>query len=228
MSNGVKAWSWSAYSDYNRCPLYYVENYIHKAIPKVTSPAMERGNVLHKGAADFLLGKHAGVPKELLKHERVETILYELSQIPDKQVEQQWGFTDTWKPTAWFSKDPARATWLRVVLDVAVIYPDLVSEAIDWKTGKRYGHNDEQMELFAVAVMCQFVPVKHVTTRLVYVDTGEEEFAEFPAHHKQRLIDKWVKKVQPMFNDTVFAPRPNEKCRYCPLAKSSGGKCAFG
>lgn len=180
--------------------------------------------MLHKGAADFLTGKCAGAPQELLKHPRVETLLLELQQIPDKQVEQQWGFTDCWKPTGWFAKD----TWLRVVLDVAVIYPDLIAEALDWKSGKRYGHNDDQMELFALAVMCQFVPVKHVTTRLVYVDTGEEEFAEFPVHHKQRLIDKWMKKIRPMFEDTTFSPRPNDKCKYCPLAKSISGKCAFG
>lgn len=228
MSNGVTAWSWSRYADYTRCPLYFKENYITKTVPKVTSPAMQRGTDIHDGAKRFLLGQQDGAPRDMLKHPRVEQLLLELTQIPDKQVELQWGYTDAWKPTGWFGS----ATWLRVILDVNVLYPDMSADCLDWKTGKRYGHNDEQMELFALAVMCQFVPVKHVTTRLVYVDTppgqDAEEFAEFPATHKQRLIDKWTKKVRPMFEDQVFAPRPNDKCRFCPLARSAGGKCAFG
>lgn len=228
MSNGVTAWSWSRYADYDRCPLYFAEKYIRKSLPDDTSPAMQRGKDIHEGAKLFLLGQQEGVPREMLKHPRVEQLLLELRQIPDKQVELQWGFTDAWKATGWFGKD----TWLRVILDVNVLYPDLTADCLDWKTGKRYGHNGEQMELFALSVMCRFAPVKHVTTRLVYVDASPsqdaEEFEEFPATHKQRLIDKWTKKVRPMFEDKVFAPRPNDKCKFCPLARSVGGKCAFG
>jgi hypothetical protein len=79
--------------------------------------------------------------------------------------------------------------------------------------------------------MCKYPPVKHVTTRLIYLDEkGKdiEDIDEFPATHKQRLIDKWTAKVEPMFTDKVFAPRPNDKCKFCPLARSNGGKCAFG
>lgn len=227
MSNGVTAWSWSRYADHTRCPLYFAEKYVRKSIPQDSSPAMERGSLMHKGTADFLMGKAEGVPKDMLKNPRVEQLLMELTQIKDKQVELQWGYTAGWKPTGWFGKD----TWARVILDVNVVYPDLTADCIDWKTGKRYGHNDEQMELFALAVMCQFAPIKHVTTRLVYVDepgNNIEEFAEYPATHKQSLIAKWDKKVRPMFEDQVFAPRPNEKCKFCPLARSKGGKCAFG
>ena len=107
----------------------------------------------------------------------------------------------------------------------------LTAEALDWKTGKRYGHNSDQMELFALGVMCKYPPVKHVTTRLIYLDEkGKdiEDYAEFPATHRQRLIDKWTRKVEPMFTDKVFAPRPNDKCKWCPLARSRGGKCSFG
>lgn len=219
----LKAWSYSRYALYQMCPMRF-KHEVLEGNKTAESAAMARGQKIHKDIADWLMMKAEGLPKEVIKHPRVEQVMSELFQIKDKQIEQQLGFTDCWKPTGWFAKD----TWLRVVLDVGIMYPDLTYEVVDHKTGKRYGSNDDQMELFAVAVMCQFVPVKHVTTRLVYIDSGEEEFAEFPAHHKQRLIDKWVKKIRPMFEDTTWAPRPNDKCRFCPLAKSAGGKCAFG
>lgn len=229
MSNGVTAWSVSRFADYDRCPLFFREKHVTKTIKFETSPAMERGNEIHKGIAAWLTGQAEGCPREAFQNPRAEQVLMEMRQIPQNNivVEQQWGFTAHWKPTGWFGSD----TWLRVILDVGLMYPDNTAEVVDFKTGKRYGHNEDQMELFALGTMCKWTPVTHVTTRLIYLDEkGQniEEFGEFPATHKQRLIDKWTKKVEPMFTDKVFAPRPNDKCKYCPLAKSAGGMCAFG
>lgn len=229
MSNGVTAWSVSRYADYDRCPLFFKEKHITKAIKYETSPAMERGNEIHKGVAAWLTGAAEGCPRDAFQNPRAEQILSELRQMPQSQlvVEQQWGFTAHWKPTGWFGSD----TWFRSILDVGLVYEDLTAESLDWKTGKRYGHNADQMELNALAVMCKYPPVTSVTSRMIYLDDkGKdiEDIGDFPATHKQRLIDKWTKKVEPMFTDKVFAPRPNDKCKFCPLARSQGGKCAFG
>ena len=229
MTSAVTAWSYSRFADHERCPLYFKEKYVTKSIPQDSTPAMERGNEIHKGIAAWLRGDAEGVPRDAFKNPRAEQILLELRQMPADQmvVEQQWGFTAYWKPTGWFGND----TWLRSILDVGLVYPDMTAEALDWKTGKRYGHNADQMELFALSVMCKYPPVTNVTTRLIYLDEqgkNIEEIEEFPVTHKQRLIDKWTAKVVPMFTDKVFAPRPNDKCKFCPLARSKGGKCAFG
>jgi hypothetical protein len=222
----LTAWSYSRYALYEMCPLKFKYEVL-EGNKTEASPAMQRGNDIHKGIAAWLDNRAEGLPRDAFQNPRAEQLLMEMRQIPDKFVEQQWGFTANWKETGWFGKD----TWLRVVLDVGLLYPDMTAEAIDFKTGKRYGTNYDQMELFALAIMCKIVPVKHVTTRLIYLDEkGKdiEDIEEFPATHKQRLIDKWTKKVEPMFTDKVFAPRPNDKCKWCPLARSKGGKCAFG
>jgi hypothetical protein len=229
MSNGVTAWSYSRYADHARCPLYFKEKYVTKSIKEKPSPQMERGDKIHKGIAAWLKGEAEGCPREAFQNPRAEQILLELRQMPPAQliVEQQWGFNANWKATGWFGGD----TWWRAILDVGLVYPDMTAEACDWKTGKRYASNEEQTESFALSVMCRFPPVTHVTTRLIYLDEkGKdiEDIAEYPATHRQRLIDKWTRKVEPMFTDKVFAPRPNEKCKWCPLARSQGGKCAFG
>lgn len=225
----VKAWSFSRYADYSRCPLYFNEKYIAKSIPQDASPAMERGDKIHKGIAAWLIGNAEGLPREAFQNPRAEQIFQELRQMPKDNiaVEQQWGFTAGFKPTGWFGND----TWFRNISDVALVYDDMTAETLDWKTGKRYGKNAEQMECQGMAVLCKFLPVTNVTARMIYLDEkGKdiEDIEEFPARVKQSLIDKWSKKVAPMFTDTVFAPRPNDKCKWCPLSRSAGGRCAFG
>lgn len=223
--NAVTAWSYSRFHKYDVCPLEFKLSAIDK-IKEPGSPAMERGNAIHQGIAGYLQGKANTLPADAMQHGVMTKLIQEVHAFPieNKQVEQQWGYTAGWEATGWFSKD----TWFRSVLDVGVMYDDLTYEAIDWKTGRKYGSNAEQMETQALAVMKRFKPVTHVTTRLAYLDSGEFEYAEFPASHQQKLADKWTAKVAPMFTDTVFAPRPSDRCRRCNFARSKMGKCAFG
>lgn len=217
----LTAWSYSRYNAYAACPLAFKLRYLDKS-PEPPSPAMERGNKVHQAIAAYLTQK-GELPTEIKLPFHL-SLYAEMAAFPDKLVEHQQGFTRQWNPTGWFSKD----TWYRQVYDVALLYEDLTAEAVDHKTGKKYGSNAEQMELQALSLMCQFKPAIHVTTRLVYIDSGEEEIAEFPVAVKEGLKSKWEAKVAPMFSDTVFAPRPNEKCRFCHFAKSKAGLCRFG
>lgn len=224
--NPIDAWSYSRYALYTLCPLKFKLQNIDK-VKTPQSPAMQRGDTIHKGIAAYLKDSSASVPAEALQHKVFETMLLEMKSWPDKNVEQQWGYTFDMKPTGWFSKG-TNHTWFRNILDVGLMYEDMTYEAVDWKTGKKYDSNEEQMETQALAIMCQFVPVTHVHTRMAYLDSGQEEQADYPATHKQKLIDKWKKKVAPMFSDTVFAPRPNDKCKFCDYARSKMGLCPFG
>jgi hypothetical protein len=219
----VEAWSYSRYELYTLCPLKFKLKHIDK-VPEPGSPAMARGNKIHKELAAYLTGVAPAPPPEALQHARYMRLLDEIKVIDDKVVEQQWAFTAHWLPTTWFAPN----TWFRSVLDVCVAYDDNTAEAVDHKSGKRYASNDEQMETQALAVMCKYKHITHVTTRLAYLDSGEEEFAEFPAVDKLKLQTKWEQKVQPMFADDMFVARPNDKCKYCSYAKSKQGLCRFG
>lgn len=223
MSNGITAWSHSRWACYETCPLQFKLKYIDKLDKDLpTPPAFDRGRKVHKAAENYLLGKTNEVPKDFVEH--FERQMKELRDLPEKVVEQQWGFTASYKPTSWFGNQ----TWWRAVLDVAVLYEDDTGDIIDHKTGKKYGSNKDQMELFAVAAFSQFPVLEHVTTRLWYVDSGDEDIEEFVKRDSETLKHKWTKKVQPMFNDTMFAPRPNEKCRFCDFSASKLGHCKFG
>lgn len=226
MSNGVKAWSYSAWALFDLCPLQYKLAKIDK-LPQPQGPALKRGNDIHVAVAAYIVGKAEGLPQEAMQFPVMTKLIQELRAVePDyRQVEQQWGFTQQWKPTGWFAKD----TWFRSVLDAGVMYDDMTYEDVDFKTGKRYGKsNDDQMETQALSVMHKYPPVRHVTTRLAYLDVGEFEFAEFPVAVKEKLTDKWNKKVAPLFAADAFPPKPNDKCRFCNFSRSKGGQCAFG
>lgn len=224
MSNKFTAWSISRLQAYENCPLQAKEKFITKSIATDDSPAMKRGKDIHDSLKDFLLGSAAGVMRDALVFPRVEQVISEISQFPDKVVEQQWGFTANWQPTGWFGKD----TWFRSILDVGLLYEDNTCEAVDWKTGKKYGSNMDQMKSQAVAMFGRYRMMTHCTVRLVYVDSGEEEIAEIRKDEAPSIRADFEKRVAKMFSDTIFAPRPNSKCRFCPLARSNQGKCAFG
>ena len=224
ITNAVAAWSYSRYDTYQLCPLKFKLRVIDK-LKEPQSPVMARGDGVHKQVAAFIMSKPGELPLPPdVKYPFQAKLLRELQAFEDKVVEQQWGFTRQWEPTGWFSKD----TWYRQILDVAVLYEDMHAEDIDWKTGKRYGSNDDQMELQALSLMRHFKPATGVTTRLVYLDHGMEETAEFVKADEPKLLAKWEKKIEPMFADTQFLPRPNDKCKWCAFSASNQGQCRFG
>lgn len=227
MAAKITAWSYSRLAAYEQCPLQAKLKFVDK-IKEPDSPAMARGHELHQALADFLQGKAEGLPREAMQHPVVESLIVELGQFPERLVEQQWGYTNNWEPTGWFGND----TWFRSILDVGVVYEDMTAEAVDWKTGKRYGSNMDQMKSQAVAMFGRFKPLTNVTVRLAYLDTkpGEDPYdiAEVKKHEIPSIKQDFERRVAKMFQDSVFAPRPNDKCRFCAFGKDKGGQCSFG
>lgn len=225
MANLIDAWSYSRYSTYAQCPRK-LKWQVEKILPFKASPAMERGRVIHKQAEDYLKGKLLSVPEPLSSRADVLTALREMSPV----VEEKWGFARSWEPTGYFTKSGKAQTWLRGALDAGVDYGDRTFEAIDWKTGKKYDENEEQMELFGLLVLAKYPHIEHVTTRLSYVDMepgpNSEVYAEVTRKDFSSLVDKWEDKVRPMFLDQDFHPRANKMCRWCDFSRDNGGPCS--
>lgn len=224
----VDAWSWSRFETYDTCP----EQFLHKFLEGrkfEPNAAMQRGDRIHKGTAAYIEGKAAAPPPEVKLPFHIQ-LLRECREADDKIVEQQWAFNSKWGTTGWFAKPSDRngAAWLRTIVDYAVAYEDMTVEVIDWKSGKQYGHNEDQIELFALSTMRYFRPATKVLTRLVYFDAGTEVPAEFEAKDQEKLMAKWEAKVRPMFEDKLFSPRPGNHCYRCDFARSKGGVCRFG
>lgn len=233
----VTAWSYSRYADYQQCPLRFKLKHIDR-VPDPGSAAMQRGSDIHKEGENFLKAP-TGRGKKVVVPESYRFFKDEMAQMRtlEPMVEQQWGFTREWMPTGWFSND----TWLRIICDVALLYDDNTADIIDFKTGRKYATNEEQIELFSMGGFMKWPDVTHVTARLWYLDvpngpndgdfhpdsTANTTIREFTRKDFDKARAKWERKIQPMFNDRRFPPKPNEKCKWCAYRKANGGPCKF-
>lgn len=230
MSNGVTAWSYSRWADYDQCPLKFKLKHIDK-IKEPGSPAMQRGSDIHKEGELYL--KAPKRPKKV--PESYEYFAKEMEQLHGlkPRVELQLGFTQNWTPASPSRNDPtgwfARDTWLRIVCDVDVRYDDGTADIIDFKTGRRYDTNEHQVELFSCAPFMEDPNIQSVTTRLWYLDqpTDNEVIREYSRKDYEAIKRDWTKRVVPMFVDKRFAPKPNPKCRFCHFRKENGGPCKY-
>lgn len=218
----LKAWSYSRYSDYKRCPFLFAHKHLLGMKDPNPGPAMLRGRTIHKLAETYLIApRRPKLPPELRNFADEFAHLRHLNPT----VEQQWGFTKDWRPTGWFGED----TFARVVLDVAVLYDDDTALVIDHKTGRKYETNEDQMQLFGLATFKKFPNLVEVSTRLWYLDQDEDNEVEriYKASEMPAIERDWNRAIRPMFNDRKFPPRPNDKCRWCFLSKAKGGPCKF-
>jgi hypothetical protein len=219
----VTAWSYSRYSDYDRCPAFFKYKHLEKR-PEPGSPAMARGNTIHKMAEDYLTGKLKTLPPELKNYKSSFNQLRGMGPM----VEQAWGFKKdfTWTGRqGWFGDD----VWFRAKADAFIVYDDNTADLIDHKTGKKYEVNNDQVELFTLAAFMRVPTLEKVTTRLWYLDMhpSEEVEKDFTRDDAARIQKEWSKKVVPMFVDKKFAPKPNRWCGRCTFAKANGGPCKF-
>ncbi len=223
MSNGVTAWSYSRWNDYETCPLMFKLKHIDRIRPP-SSPQMQRGTDIHKEGEVYLTDPKA--KKVPVSYSNFGDQMKELKKL-NPRCELQLGFTENWQPTGWFAKD----TWLRIVCDVDVRYEDGTADIIDFKTGRKYDTNEHQVELFSCAPFMEDPKITSVTTRLWYLDVDDaddnEVIREYSRKDFEAIKRDWTKRVRPMFVDKKWAPKPNSKCKWCHFRKENGGPCKY-
>ena len=228
--NPITAWSYSRLACYEECP----RKHNYRNILKLDEPkgeAMFRGIKIHDEGAKYLEGKTDRVPVSYLKFMREMVELKGFNPI----VEQKWAFNKKMKPTSWMAKD----CWLRVTLDVSLIYGDGTGEAIDHKTGKMYDDYEDQLNLFAHSMFKMFPNeiTTNVTVRLWYLDADEEVTREVSKAEAQEHFDDLTGRAEIMMTAKRFPPNPSWKCGGvrkdgtswgCHWRRSNGGPCEYG
>lgn len=231
----VTAWSYSRFGLYEQCPAKFKYKHLMK-LPDPSGPAAERGNVIHalaeglikSGPAVAGLRKTkvtAPIPPELAN------VATEIAHLRENNAiaEQEWGFKANWdwigRP-GWFGND----VWVRVKADAVVTYDDNTGMGVDWKTGRRYDEHTKQAELTGLLMLMRYPTMVEADVRFWYVD-------EPPASNEMQLVvarndvpalqKDWERKVQPMFKDKKFPPKPNRFCSWCNYSKARGGPCQF-
>jgi hypothetical protein len=230
----ITAWSFSKYSVYKQCPAKAKYLFIEKR-KEPPSQALARGAEVHDKADQYIKGKLRVLPAELKSFAGVfkELKAQYKKKINGMVVEDNWAFTKNWEITRW---DDWNNCWLRLKLDCASTNDHKILRLRDWKTGKfREELNEEYMEqlsLYGLAALIQLPHIEVVIPSLVYVDQGEvyptpDNEIQYVRSDLPKLKKLWEKRVKPMLNDTRFAPKPNDKCKWCHFSAAKGGPCKF-
>lgn len=227
------AWSFSRLNNYRKCPFRAKLVYLDK-VAEPEGPALVGGHEAHTQAEEFVTKKLKVLPDRLKLFKKEFTHL--LKQ--EVKTEAQWAFDSQWRPVEWFSKD----CWVRVVIDAFYITTKAASakrttatgvsgatvlKIIDYKTGKIREESKEQLSLYALAAFSKFPLVDSVEAEFWYLDQGEIIKLVYYRKDLEALGKEWASKVVPMMGDKFFAPRPGDYCRWCPHAKSKGGRCKY-
>ena len=238
----ISSWSFSRWSQYDKCPLSAKLKFIDK-VAEPGNQAMDRGAAIGKLAEQYITG--------VIRDEKTRAVLGKApTKLPDelklfaplframrKQyahkpnngmvVEDQWCFKKDWSDTVW---NDWTGCWLRVKVDCAHHEDKETLIVTDFKTGKYRPDNVEtyliQLELYALAALLLYPHIKTVKVRLAFLDFGiyhpplGEEISYTPKDIP-KLKATWLKRITPMLTDTVFKAKPNRFCSWCWYRKAN-------
>lgn len=218
----IRQWSFSRWTLYERCPRQAKFKFLDRlpdASPR--SEALVRGEAIHKLAEQFVKGELKTLPQEL---KLVAKAVRDLRK-KKAQAELELAVDASWKQTGWFDAN----VWARAKIDALSVVKD-TADVVDHKTG-RFKPGDagyaQQLELYGAFVLSHHEDVTHVNARLLFIDHGKDVARSFHRDELGQLKKVWLKRVEPMLNDTVFPPRPGQACGWCPYSKSKGGPCEY-
>jgi len=217
------SWSFTRYSDYDRCPAFAKYKHLMKLDQGPKNPAMQRGADVADHTDAWFKGKRRAMPAEL---KPLAPLYRALKKDKTVQAEANWGFTREWEPCA--PTDWNRC-WLRVKVDILTTANGAkVLNLYDSKTGKFSDYAvagyEMQLNLYAAAGTVVFPTAQTINTQLLFSDLGRVHPQQGPKvytrNEAQAEIKAWEKRVKPMFNDKRFAPKPGNHCRWCPFSKN--------
>jgi len=218
----ITAWSYSRWSLYDKCPFAAKCKHVLR-LPEEKNAAMDRGNMIHKGAEDFIKRKE----KKLLPELKLFKDELEQLRAGRAMAEEQWTFDNKWGnlgPSGWFAKE----AWCRVKIDTGMM--DTESNTlliIDWKSGKPRESYDKLLSLYGLSGFKVFNHVERVIGRLMFTDTGDVVEEVYERKEEKAMQKTWDQRVRPLLSDTTFAPKQGDHCRWCGFSKKKGGPCKY-
>ncbi len=230
-------WTSSALKEYETCPAKYRWNYLFDAsdwlklgftiVPKKESFAMLRGTDIHQTCEDYLLDKIGVAQLHPEISEQWRNMLTTLRNV-NAIAEQQWEFDEGWHP-----KGETDDLWLRMKIDAhhltgkrGLRSKKKLARVIDYKTGKVYFDNKEQVELYAIGTFAKYDDVETVVTELWYFDQGDLIVDKtFKRDEVPTLARKWEQRANRLLSETKYPERKNKFCGWCPFSQTKGGPC---
>ena len=221
LTKQITAWSYSRLRTYKQCPQLAKFKFIDK-LPEPSSVALDRGNEVHKLLEQFVKGEIKTLPKDL-KRNRAAMMDYR-KRYPKGKIhcEEEWCFNAKWESTGWFDAD----AWCRVKMDLCEDTGRVVV-GVDYKTGKyRPGEYNGQLLQYCASMLLKFPDAEEARAELMFFDVDAPPVQlRLKRQFLQQTLDKLNAEVEPMLNDTRFAPMPGPLCKWCNFSKEKGGPC---
>jgi hypothetical protein len=211
---GVVPWSYSSLTAYETCPRRF---YLTRIVKQVTEPQTEAtlwGNEVHK-ALELAIKNATPLEPRFVAY---APIIDKLRAAPgQKQPEQKFGLTASFKPTSFFAKD----VWFRGVLDLTILQPEK-AVVLDYKTGK-VKEDGDQLKLFAGATFAQNPYLQEVKTGYVWLAHNKVSARTFVKDEVPLIWQEFIPRIRRMEasqqNDS-WPPRPSGLCKnWCPVGK---------
>lgn len=217
-------WSFSSWSQAQKCMFAFYCKYVLNMKETTQSPALQRGNDMHKKAELYLKDETDKLPydfRSLKKH-------YAQLKKLDPVVERFWGVDKRFRPVDFKS-------WIVVKMDAAVepnANKDIGNILLmqDLKTGKEYDIHRRQADLSVAVGFAMYPDIDGAEFEFWYSDANIQPITSFKYSRKKlrSLMEFWLEEgtelVQPK---KQYLPSPSpDGCRYCFLRTDRGGPCA--
>lgn len=212
--------SYSSVSLFDKCKAAWKYRYKDR-VAEPSSKAAERGSRLHSAAEQYLIG---AMPEEQLPVEFWKIKNHMAAMKAERpQVEVELFLDDQWRPC-----NNKGAAWI-VIIDSLIRPPfdSQVAGVCDLKSGKVYDSHQDQLQLYATAVLSSFPAVASASVGALYLDEGR--WGNQTTYHRgalPHLQNAWSAKRTWMMQEKLFNPSPSYfNCRFCSFAASKGGPC---
>ena len=209
------AWSYSSWAMFEECPRRFKAIVLDKEFERGSSPALVRGDEIHRVIADYLREPSGDPPKYLPPRAR-RMIAQLIARAGKPKVELKLAVNEKMEPVPYF--DPS------VVLrgNVDAVWIDQTTKdayVFDWKTGKSEA-NPLQLDLMCVLVSAHVVnDIERFHAMFYYLENERNNYAlpERSADELRRIFTRFYTEATELYRTSTFEPTPGPHCRWCPV-----------
>lgn len=207
-----RAWSYSALSAFETCPLQFYKTKVTKEVREQESQAIKWGNKAHEAIANRL-SNGSPLPDAMEQH---EPLMEKLARHKSRLlVEQKVAFNRSMELVDFFARD----VWVRGIFD-CVIMKDDQALILDWKTGKRRPNSD-QLALFALLGLYYNKALRKIDTAFYWLNERTQDVDHFSRAQTTALWDKFLPRIcrlEQAYKSENFPAKPSGLCRgWCPV-----------
>lgn len=206
------AWSHTSLETFNQCPKKWFHKYILKE-KEPSSPALERGNYVHKSIENYLLNK-AAMPDDLAGFAPLVNSVESKVNLGGKiHIEYKMGLTEQLYAAEFFSKN----VWARASADV-VIVDGRKALVIDWKTGK-VREKEKQLKILAMFLFRHIPSLQEITACNIWLEHGKG--GEVYKFYNEKESEYWsglkpeIQAVEKAVENNQFECKPSPLCGWC-------------